>query len=101
MKLPQTAPGLEQMQAIRLRRYSLAACAYLLTLFPLAFAYGFGFMERRAALTVAAAIVVLNTALFAAFRTLVETYGEEATAVFAESLPEKLRGGAFSCGTRH
>ncbi|SEG61710.1 hypothetical protein SAMN04488115_107359 [Bosea lathyri] len=42
-----------------------------------------------------------HAALFAAFRTLVETYGEEATAVFAEALPEKLRGGAFSSGTRH
>ncbi|HEY5795954.1 MAG TPA: hypothetical protein VIU82_13135 [Bosea sp. (in: a-proteobacteria)] len=42
-----------------------------------------------------------HAALFAAFRTLVETYGEEATAVFAESLPDKLRTGAFSSGTRH
>lgn len=42
-----------------------------------------------------------HAALFAAFRTLVETYGEEATAVFAEALPEKLRGGAFTQGTRH
>ena len=38
---------------------------------------------------------------FAAFRTLVETYGEEATAAFAEALPEKVRTGAFSTGTRH
>jgi len=42
-----------------------------------------------------------HAALFAAFRTLVETYGEEAAATFAESLPEKLRGGSFSCATRH
>lgn len=42
-----------------------------------------------------------HAALFAAFRTLVDTYGEEATAVFAEALPEKLRGGAFTSGTRH
>ena len=42
-----------------------------------------------------------HAALFAAFRTLVETYGEEATAVFAEALPDKLRGGAFTTGTRH
>lgn len=42
-----------------------------------------------------------HAALFAAFRTLVETYGEEATAVFAEALPEKLRCGAFTSGTRH
>ena len=42
-----------------------------------------------------------HAALFAAFRTLVETYGEEATAVFAEALPDKIRGGAFTSGTRH
>jgi hypothetical protein len=34
-------------------------------------------------------------------RTLVETYGEEATAVFAQALPEKLRTGIFTTGTRH
>ncbi|RDJ20046.1 hypothetical protein DWF00_14675 [Bosea caraganae] len=42
-----------------------------------------------------------HAALFAAFRTLVETYGEEATAVFSETLPEKVRGGSFTTGTRH
>ena len=42
-----------------------------------------------------------HAALFAALRTLVETYGEEATAVFAEALPEKVRCGAFTSGTRH
>jgi hypothetical protein len=42
-----------------------------------------------------------HAALFAAFRTLVETYGEEATAVFAEALPDKVRAGSFSSGTRH
>lgn len=42
-----------------------------------------------------------HAALFAAFRTLVETYGEEPTAVFAETLAEKVRTGAFSRGTRH
>ncbi len=42
-----------------------------------------------------------HAALFAAFRTLVGTYGEEATAVFSEALPEKIRGGAFTAGTRH
>ncbi len=42
-----------------------------------------------------------HAALFAAFRTLVETYGEEATAVFAEALPEKVRSGSFTSGTRH
>ncbi len=42
-----------------------------------------------------------HAALFAAMRTLVETYGEEAPAVFAEALPEKLRTGTFTTGTRH
>jgi len=42
-----------------------------------------------------------HAALFAAFRTLVDTYGEEATAVFAEGLAGKVRTGAFSNGTRH
>ena len=42
-----------------------------------------------------------HAALFAALRTLVETYGEEASAVFAEALPGKLRAGAFSSATRH
>ena len=42
-----------------------------------------------------------HAALFAAMRTLVETYGEEATAVFAESLPEKIRTATLSSCTRH
>jgi hypothetical protein len=42
-----------------------------------------------------------HAALFAAMRTLVETYGEDATAVFAEALPEKIRNGSFTIGTRH
>lgn len=42
-----------------------------------------------------------HAALFAAFRDLVSTYGEEATAVFAESLPGKIKSGAYSICTRH
>ena len=42
-----------------------------------------------------------HAAWFAALRTLVETYGEDATAVFAEALPEKIRNGSFTIGTRH
>lgn len=42
-----------------------------------------------------------HAALFAALRTLVETYGEDATATFAETLADKVRCGAFTCGTRH
>ncbi len=44
---------------------------------------------------------VAHAALFAAFRELVDVYGEEATAVFAETLAGKIRGGAYSLGTRH
>lgn len=44
---------------------------------------------------------VAHAALFTAFRELVEAYGEEAVATFAESLPERVRGGGFSTGARH
>ena len=37
-----------------------------------------------------------HAALFAAMRTLVETYGEEATATFAERLAERVRHGEFT-----
>jgi hypothetical protein len=42
-----------------------------------------------------------QAALFAAFQELVATYGEEATAHFAEGLPERIRVGAFSTTLRH
>lgn len=42
-----------------------------------------------------------HAALFAAFRDLVATYGEDATAVFAESLPGKIKSGVYSLCTRH
>lgn len=44
---------------------------------------------------------VAHAALFAAFRELVETYGEEAVAVFAEALPTRVRAGAFTIAHRH
>lgn len=44
---------------------------------------------------------VAHAALFTAFRELVFAYGEEAVARFAETLPERLRGGGFSTGPRH
>jgi hypothetical protein len=44
---------------------------------------------------------MVQAALFAAFRELVLTYGEEATAVYAEGLPERIRAGGFSTGPRH
>ena len=69
--------------------------------------------EKRAALTyVVEAFVeaqldgldgdcMAQAALFAAFQELVGTYGEEATARYAEGLPEKIRTGGFSTGPRH
>ena len=68
--------------------------------------------EKRAALayvTEAFAEAILDgiesdcfaqAALFTAFQELVETYGEEATAVFAEKLPERVRHGEFSVGVK-
>ena len=69
--------------------------------------------EKRAALTyVVEAFVeaqldgldgdcMAQAALFAAFQELVATYGEEATARYAEGLPEKIRSGGFSTSPRH
>ncbi len=69
--------------------------------------------ERRAALgyvTEAFAEAVLagiegdcfaHAALFAAFQELVDTYGEEAVATFAERLPERVRHGEFTVAGRH
>ncbi len=37
-----------------------------------------------------------QAALFAAFKTMVEVYGEEAVAVFAERLPSRIREHEFS-----
>jgi hypothetical protein len=42
-----------------------------------------------------------QAALFAAFQELVETYGEEAAAIYAEGLPSRIRSGAFSTAPRH
>ena len=42
-----------------------------------------------------------QAALFAAFQELVTTYGEEATARYAEGFPDRIRGGAFSSGPKH
>ncbi|MFH6782118.1 MULTISPECIES: hypothetical protein [Methylobacterium] len=37
-----------------------------------------------------------QAALFAAFQELVHTYGEEATARYAEGFPERIRGGTYT-----
>lgn len=69
--------------------------------------------EKRAALTyVAEAFVeaqldgldpdcIAQAALFTAFQELVETYGEEATASYAEGLPDRIRSGGFSTALKH
>jgi hypothetical protein len=41
-----------------------------------------------------------QAAIFTALQELVETYGEEAVAHFAERLPERIRCGEFSVGLR-
>ncbi len=68
--------------------------------------------ERRAALayvTEAFAEAIMDgiegdcfapAALFTALQELVQTYGEEAVAVFAERLPERVRHGEFSVAMR-
>ncbi len=42
-----------------------------------------------------------QAAIFAAFQELVATYGEDAAATFAETLPDRIRGGGFSIAPRH
>ena len=42
----------------------------------------------------------VQAALFTAFTTLVDTYGEDAAALFAERLPERIRFGEFSIAER-
>ncbi|GJE27059.1 hypothetical protein [Methylobacterium organophilum] len=42
-----------------------------------------------------------QAALFAAFQELVATYGEEATARYAEGLPERIREGGFTTTLQH
>jgi hypothetical protein len=42
-----------------------------------------------------------HAALSASLRELVATYGEEAVAKFAETLPERIRSGEFTFAARH
>lgn len=44
---------------------------------------------------------VAHAALFAAFKELVDRYGEGPVARFAQSLPDKIERGDFSCASRH
>jgi hypothetical protein len=42
-----------------------------------------------------------HAAMFAAFQELVGAYGEDAVAVFAERLPQRIRDGEFSVAQKH
>ena len=44
---------------------------------------------------------MVQAALFAAFKHLVEVYGEEPAAAYAEGLPARIRAGGFSIAPRH
>jgi predicted HD phosphohydrolase len=44
---------------------------------------------------------VVQAALFEAFRHLVELYGEEQTATYAESIPARIREGSYTVCARH
>jgi hypothetical protein len=44
---------------------------------------------------------MVQAALFAAFKHLVEVYGEEPAATYAEGLPARIRAGGFSTCPRH
>lgn len=44
---------------------------------------------------------VVQAALFEAFRLLVDQYGEEQTAAYAETIPARIRSGGFSVAPRH
>ncbi len=54
-------------QAVRRRRFWLAASTYCLLLIPLAVAHALGLMRTGPALAIAGAVVALNAALFALF----------------------------------
>jgi hypothetical protein len=69
MHFPAPAPSIPQEQAIRLRRYSLAAFSYALTLPLLAAAYWLDFIDGGAAAVIATAAIALNAAFFTAFCT--------------------------------
>jgi diguanylate cyclase (GGDEF)-like protein/PAS domain S-box-containing protein len=60
--------SLDAKQALRLRRFGLAALTYLLTMALVAVAWSFGVLPAAAALEVAAAYFAINVALYAVIR---------------------------------
>src|SRR5678816_3622353 len=69
MQILPPAPTVEEKQAIRMRRYALAALSYAVVLPVLAAGYLLDYIQAAPALAVAAAIVAWNAAVYAAFRT--------------------------------
>jgi diguanylate cyclase (GGDEF)-like protein len=60
--------GIEEKQAVRLRRYLLGSVSYALALLLLWSAHALGFMHTGAAVTISVACVAVNVALYAMFR---------------------------------
>ena len=44
---------------------------------------------------------MVQAALFAAYRRMVELYGEDETATYAETFPARIRAGAFTTSPKH
>jgi diguanylate cyclase (GGDEF)-like protein/PAS domain S-box-containing protein len=61
-------PSLDAKQALRLRRFGLAALSYAFAAALVAFAWAFDVLSEAAALQVAAAFVAINACLYAAIR---------------------------------
>ena len=61
-------PSLDPKQALRLRRFGLAALSYALATALVALAWAFGVLAAATALQVAAAAVAINLSLYAAIR---------------------------------
>jgi len=61
-------PTLDAKQALRLRRFGLAALGYALAVVLVALAWGYEVLPAAAMLSAAAAVVALNLGLYLAFR---------------------------------
>jgi hypothetical protein len=61
-------PSLDAKQALRLRRFGLAAFVYVLTTALMGVAWAFGVLPASAALQVAAAYLSINLVLYAVIR---------------------------------
>ncbi|MDB5572367.1 MAG: hypothetical protein JWN93_3550 [Hyphomicrobiales bacterium] len=86
MTVSSTPPSLNEFEAAEERR---AALGYVAEAFAEAILAGIE------------ADCLAQAALSAAFQELVGAHGEEAVAILAESLPERVRNGEFSLYSRH